>query len=380
MTSNIWPAIQAAAALLLEKHPEGIIIDASSLNSCNEEGAETFVDAAAYISDHDARIVVAALSNDVLEAIRDVPGVRSQLPVADTLEEARASLALDEAELKRGTATFTALVPLVGNWEESIEHTMKLSDDSCEIHVLDLINVPRTLPLGSPMPEREQDGLKKLQLAKDIIEKRNMKCFTHVERVRSQVSGLIEFIKNLEPDFVVMSINRDGDVEIPYIDEKEAEAVLESVECEVSIIKSVSCGNRKRQNVLIPAVGAWKHAIEHACKLADENAHIEPLYIVEVPRSQELNETIPEEEENIIIFEKEISKISDKIGIKLEPKTERFRDKILGLEKYVEEGSYDLVVIAVQSHIRADYGTTKACALALLSEPSCEIVFMKVGG
>ena len=112
ITSNIWPAIQASAALLLENHPTGIIIDCSPLTRITPKGAETFTDAARYIQEQNARIVVAGLAPELLEIGKAVPGVRSQLPVCDTVDEARASLSLEEGEVKRGRAAVAGVAPI----------------------------------------------------------------------------------------------------------------------------------------------------------------------------------------------------------------------------------------------------------------------------
>ena len=80
--TNIWPAIQAAAALLLENHPTGIILDGSGLTKVTVKGAETFADAFDFIVAHNARIMVVGLTEEMIEVGQAVPGVRSQLPIA----------------------------------------------------------------------------------------------------------------------------------------------------------------------------------------------------------------------------------------------------------------------------------------------------------
>ena len=94
LDKNLWPTIQAAANLLLRHHLEGIIVDGGALTGCSPEGAKTFRDAMDYIERYRARIVVCALPENVMGCIRATPGVRSRLPVTETLEEARASLKL----------------------------------------------------------------------------------------------------------------------------------------------------------------------------------------------------------------------------------------------------------------------------------------------
>src|SRR5215470_1559686 len=94
LVKNQWLTIKAAANLLLQSHPQGIIIDCGELTHVSEDGAKTFLDAIKDIQAAGARMVVCNLPPEVLQVIRSVPGVRSQLPIANSVDEARASLRL----------------------------------------------------------------------------------------------------------------------------------------------------------------------------------------------------------------------------------------------------------------------------------------------
>ena len=89
---NQWMSIRAAANLLLHDHPQGIIVDCAGLENISEDGARTFLEAMRDIESARARIIVASLPQNVLTVIKTVPGVRSQLPIAASVEAARASL------------------------------------------------------------------------------------------------------------------------------------------------------------------------------------------------------------------------------------------------------------------------------------------------
>src|SRR5207249_2179189 len=91
---NQWITIKATASLLLKQHPEGILIDCSELTDISEDGAKSFLDAMRDIQGEGSRIIVCCLPENVLQVIRNVPGVRSQLPIAGSVEEARSSLRL----------------------------------------------------------------------------------------------------------------------------------------------------------------------------------------------------------------------------------------------------------------------------------------------
>src|SRR6476469_754974 len=126
LTRNQWMTIKAAANLLLTNHPEGIIVDCSHLEGISEDGAKTFLEAMRDIEAAKSRILVVSLPQQVLAVCKTVPGVRSQLPIADTIEDARASLRMANRqgmmkEKQNGgdptKRSLTILVPIVANME-----------------------------------------------------------------------------------------------------------------------------------------------------------------------------------------------------------------------------------------------------------------------
>ena len=61
----------------------------SRLRPCiSEDGAKTFLEAMRDIEAAKSRILVVSLPQQVLAVCKTVPGVRSQLPIADTIEDA----------------------------------------------------------------------------------------------------------------------------------------------------------------------------------------------------------------------------------------------------------------------------------------------------
>lgn len=380
--SNIWPAIQAACALLLENHPTGIIIDCFALTHITTKGAETFADAFKYITSHDARIVVAGLSPELIEIGMAVPGVRSQLPLASSVEEARASLLLEEVTPKTGKARVRAVVPIVGNWRRAVDLADKLAlGESCEVHLVDLIKVSRTLPIGTPLPEREAEGQARLESAKAAVEETGIKCFGHVERVRSESAGLNEFIERIEGDYTVVSIDRWG-VEEPSMDETEAMTLFGSVPCEMSLVKGSPAQPVEKESykLVVPAVGAWEHALEHACRIVGRaNATIEVIYIITVPRSEPIDSLNPDAEAAASDCAKEANRIGRKYGAKVNPRAERVRDPILGFMRLITQDGFDSAVVGVRREITGDYHIAKAVADSLLQDLPCETIFLRVG-
>ena len=377
--TNLWPAIQAAAALLLENHPKGIIIDTSGLTGCTSKGAETFANAFKYITAHDARIVVAGLSPELLEVSKTVPGVRSQLPLASSVEDARASLELGEPTLQRGRARLAAAVPMVGNWKRAVYFGDKLAiGENCELHLVDLIKVPLTLPIGTPLPERETDGQARLETAKALVREAGLKSFSHVDRVRSHSSGLSDFVDRLDADFAVVSIDCK-DQSVPCIEEPKAMTLLEAADFEISLIKGApSDPTAPPRHPVIPAVGAWEHALEHTCKIVHtENAEITAVYLITVPRSKPIDVPLPDVDAAASNFAREAQRIGREYGVKINTSVERMRDPVLGFMKMFESHKFDLAVVGVEDEAESDHHIALAIANTLLQELPCETVFLK---
>ncbi|MHB9035936.1 MAG: STAS domain-containing protein [Armatimonadota bacterium] len=379
--SNIWPAIQAAAALLLENHPTGIIIDCSALVKITAKGAETFADGFRYIQERNARIVVAALSPELLEIGMTVPGVRSQLPLAATVDEARASLELEEVTPERGKARLAAVVPMLGEWRSAVSHACRLAiGESTEIHLVDLIKVPRALPIGTPLPDREAAGRARLDAGKAMVAGMGFKVFGHVERVRAKSMGLVDFVKQLGADFTVVSIDQI-DAANPRMDESDAMALVEAADFEVSLVKGArSEDGSHARHAIVPAVGSWNHALEHACRLTyGENSLITVVSLITVPRTEAIDAPRPDDEAAAANAAKEAVRIGKQYGVMVAHVIERVRDPIIGFMKMFDDGGIELAVVGVMRETIGDYHIAHAIAQSLLQELPCETVFLRTG-
>ena len=380
--SNIWPAIQAAAALLLDNHPTGIIIDCSGLSKITSKGAETFEDAFSYIGSQNARIMVVGLTDEMVAIGQSVPGFRSQLPIAATIEEARASLELSEVTPHRGRAKLAGVVPILGNWRRAVYFADRLAiGESCEMHLVDLIRVPRTLPIGSPMHERETAGQTRLAEAQGLVRKTGLKSFSHVERVRSK-TALDSFAERLHADFIVVSMDRDPDSDVPYIDESEALSLQEASSIEVSLVKGAQGDySRSPSNVVIPAAGAWEHAVEHACKMVSgDSAQVTVVYVIPVQRTEPLDAPKPDADAAAAGCAKEAARIGRMYGVRVNTTSERVRDPVLGFMKFVESGGYDLAVVGATGEPAVGSEVAQSIATTLLEELPCEVMYLRTVG
>ena len=380
LKANIWPAIQAAAGILLENHPTGIIIDCSALSKITIKGAETFADALSYIKKHNARIVIACLSDEMMEISKEVASVRSQLASANSVEEARASLKLEEITPQRGRAKLAGVVPMLGNWRRAVYQADKLmTGANCEIHLVDLVKVPRSLALGTPLAEREAEGQARLEEAKEEVKETKLKGFAHVGRVRTYAGGIAEYVKELNADFVVMSIDVP-DVKGPFIENNEAIGMLDYSNFEISLVKASPSDTKKSiRHAVVPAVGDWKHAIGHACRLiSGSEAQVSVIYLITIPRSEPLDVPKPEQEILALDCEHEAARIAKRYGVKISTKVERVRDPIIGFTKLFEPMGFDLAVVGVPKETSEGYTAAKVLADSILQSVPSETIFLSL--
>jgi anti-anti-sigma regulatory factor len=211
LVKNQWLTIKAAANLLLNEHPEGIIIDCSELENVSEDGAKTFLEAMKDIQSVGARIVVCNLPENVMQVIRSVPGVRSQLPLASSMEEARASLKLSSmARSSEADASARAegiLVPLIPGLDAlySVLIAAKISHDLRQpLHLVYLMEVARHLPIGTPLPEEEERAHQMMEAALQEAKRLNVPSDAHLERVRDAQEGILQAIKSYKTSWVIL--------------------------------------------------------------------------------------------------------------------------------------------------------------------------------
>jgi anti-anti-sigma regulatory factor len=213
LVKNEWLTIKAAANLLLRDHPQGIIIDCSELGPVSEKGAKTFLDAIRDIQAGGSRMYVCGLPEEVLSVVKGVPGLRSQLPIANSLEEARASLKLfGERVMDTGSGAFpkgALLVLLTENvdLDFTAPAAVRVARDLKQpIILLYLMEVSRDLALNTPLPEQEAAARDAIQEVEQHIHRHGqMPVYCHLERVRDAASGALQMIDKFQASNVLIS-------------------------------------------------------------------------------------------------------------------------------------------------------------------------------
>lgn len=89
---NHWPTLEGAVRYLLRNHPKGIIVDCSQMRLGAEEGIRTFIEVLRNAAKQRWRVLFVNLPEELSQRIPTIPGLRSGLPIAASVEEARRSL------------------------------------------------------------------------------------------------------------------------------------------------------------------------------------------------------------------------------------------------------------------------------------------------
>ncbi len=238
LTRNHWQTIKAAANLLLKRHPAGIIINCAGITECTEEGAETFADAQAYIQKHGARIVLCDIPEHVMEVLRRVPGVRSQLPVACTMAQARASLGLPSAyETAEASTEKIVLLPVWEgmNVQYAAKHALHLArDEHAVLHVVYILLVPQKLALTTPMPEQEERAQRTLAELEEMAKRARVKVEKRVERCRDLARGVVTAAEQERASQLIVALT-PGDAASAN---GFLNTVLQKAPCEVMVVRA----------------------------------------------------------------------------------------------------------------------------------------------
>lgn len=247
LRKNQWLTIKAAAKLLLQQHPQGILIDCSELTEVSEEGTKTFLEAMRDIQGEGARIVVVNLPETVLQVIRGVPGVRSQLPIAKSEEEARASLragVMLGTTAERPLSENSILIPLLPGFD--IEYAVNVAGRASRelrqpITLASLLVVSRNKPLNTPMPDEEAAAVALLARAEAAAKRHNLPYARHVERMRDAEEGLLQLIKTYKASHVYIGAYADHSQDEQFL--RMVEILLHRAPCNVIIARQAPDAN-----------------------------------------------------------------------------------------------------------------------------------------
>ncbi|HEY3780900.1 MAG TPA: universal stress protein [Fimbriimonadaceae bacterium] len=212
LRTNLWETVHTAISLTLKRHPAGVIIDCSGLTNATPEGAETFRDILEFTKRQEARVIVAAVPENVLEVLRSVSEVRSRLAIAKSVEDARTSLEIvidgGKSRKKNGEKNSSILLCLTGRDvdKEALEIASQLAEArEADLHLVYIVVVPRELPLTSPLPEQEAQASKALELCCAKSD-RHVRIIPHLERGRDVLSTIENYLQANKISLLVIPV------------------------------------------------------------------------------------------------------------------------------------------------------------------------------
>jgi nucleotide-binding universal stress UspA family protein/anti-anti-sigma regulatory factor len=243
-----WLTLQSAVNVRLKHHPGGIVVDCGGLTALTPEGAETFRRAFRHVGAGGGRIVVASIPPEIMWVIRRVPDLGSQLPVAATVAEARASLGLGAVPRRHiGDAPGTIVAGLLGTNADghAVAVACRLAQAAGRaapegasagsevlLYLVYLLLVPRNMPLLSAMgPEEEaaRGALEELDTAVRAVSR--LRSVGRVERTRDPGKRLVEVAGEVRAETVVLALPSEPTAEIDSV----ARSVLAQAPCDVVI-------------------------------------------------------------------------------------------------------------------------------------------------
>jgi nucleotide-binding universal stress UspA family protein len=149
---------------------------------------------------------------------------RARRPVSAQATEARRSL----------DAARVLLVPTTGTSyaERGVELACRLAlEQTAEILLVCVIEVPRTLPLDAPLPQPEREAERALQRAKEIVALHHLPARALIFRGRDSGNAIIAAAKEHRADLIVLGIGPHR--HIGPLWGRTLEALLHRAPCEV---------------------------------------------------------------------------------------------------------------------------------------------------
>ena len=203
-----------------------------------------------FVKEHDrARIVLAAVPENVMKVLREVPEVRSQLPVVDTVEGARKSLDLmvdeldDHGKKKKTKAPQKACdrtILAVISGDESDSHMitvmLELVDTMpAKVVLLCPIVVPRELPQTAPMPKEEEYARHALEQGRNRLHARGTPCELRLERTRDIPTLVQDLSQEYNAAHVIVGLASDLKGDDAYL--KILKSVIDKVKAPLVIVR-----------------------------------------------------------------------------------------------------------------------------------------------
>ncbi|HYM69454.1 MAG TPA: universal stress protein [bacterium] len=134
-------------------------------------------------------------------------------------------------------AVRTILVPILEAYysERAVELASRLGQlQKASIRLSYIVEVPRTLSLGVPLPDVEEQATASLERAKQIVEMHDLHVEGEIVRAREAGEGIARAARDNDVDLIVMGISPGAGL-LEGSTARAAESLLRQAPCEVII-------------------------------------------------------------------------------------------------------------------------------------------------
>ncbi|MBQ0105250.1 MAG: STAS domain-containing protein, partial [Armatimonadetes bacterium] len=193
---NLWPAAQTAVNMMLDEGRDAIIVDCHNLTEISADGLLTFADAFRYMNLRDVKLFFVGVDESVRKLAMATPGIRSSMPIAESVEDVRRSLAI-EVQVTALHKDRYLLFPMVGNTSHAVMFADMFAKKGMEFDFVFPFIVPRKYNLYHPIKSLENKAESDLGRAEGFCVFNNRSAKKNIVRVRSHRS----FFERLETKF-----------------------------------------------------------------------------------------------------------------------------------------------------------------------------------
>jgi nucleotide-binding universal stress UspA family protein len=109
-------------------------------------------------------------------------------------------------------------------------------EQKAEIILVYVLEVPRTIPLGTPLPQSEATAQESITRAQAIVKLHGLSAVAHMERAREVVEGIIRVAKDYDVDLIVLGIRPRVSASEDILG-RTSHALLRRAPCEVIVDK-----------------------------------------------------------------------------------------------------------------------------------------------
>lgn len=190
---NLWPATQAATQMMLGKGYKNIIVDCTNITFIQEKGLETFSNAFNYMTKMNVQIFFVAVDEKIEKLAKKTLGIRSSMPIAESIEEVRGSIAINNQASKKYTDR-DLIFPMIGNPSHAIIFADFFADKDREFNFIYPMLIPMKYNLYSPIKSLENKVNSELLRAKGFCIFYNRIFKSNIIRSRKYK----DFFKNIE--------------------------------------------------------------------------------------------------------------------------------------------------------------------------------------